>query len=201
VDSLSEPVNAIEVYVPIAQNPWYSASIAIRAAGTAESMAQPLRAAIGRVDRSLALTKVRTMDDIASDSVARPRFRARLLEGFALVALVLATVGIFGVLAFSVNLRRREFGIRMAVGAQSHDVLGMVLARGLRIAGGGIALGLAATAVVARAASTLLFGVQALDGGSYVFAGVLLGIVALGAGLVPALRASRVDPAVTLREE
>jgi putative ABC transport system permease protein len=201
VDSLGEPVNTIEVYVPITQNPWYSASIAVRAAGNAESTAPALRAAIARVDRDLAVTQVRTMDEIASENVARPRFRARLLAVFALLALLLAATGIFGVLAFSVSQRRREFGIRMAVGAQAGDVLGMVLARGLKIAAGGIALGLVGAALVARAASTLLFGVQALDGGSYGFAAALLAGVALVAGAVPAIRAASVDPAVTLREE
>jgi putative ABC transport system permease protein len=201
VDSLNEPLNAIEVYVPITQNPWYSASIAVRTAIAPEFMAAAVRAAVARVDRGLALTRVRTMDEIASESVARPRFRARLLSGFAAVSLLLAAVGIFGVLAFSVSQRRREFGIRMAVGARSRDVLAMVLSRGLRIAMGGIALGLAGAALVARAASTLLFGVQPLDVGSYGFAAVLLAVVAMAAGVVPALRASRVDPAVTLRED
>ena len=152
-------------------------------------------------DRELAVTQVRTMDEIAGESVARPRFRARLLGGFAVLALLLAAVGIFGVLAFSVSQRRREFGIRMAVGAQAGDVLAMVLGRGLKIAVGGIAIGLGGAALMARAASTLLFGVQALDGGSYGFAAALLAAVALAAGVVPAVRASRVDPAVTLREE
>jgi putative ABC transport system permease protein len=201
VDSLGEPVNAIEIYVPITQNPWYGASLAVRTTGDPESIAPALRAAIARVDRGIALTQVRTMDEIASESVARPRFRARLLAGFAAVALLLAAVGIFGVLAFSVSQRPREFGIRMAVGAQSRDVLGMVLVRGLKIAAGGIALGLAGAALTARTAATLLFGVQPLDGGAYGFAAILLAAVALAAGLVPALRASQVDPAITLREE
>jgi putative ABC transport system permease protein len=201
VDSLGEPVNTIEVYVPITQNPWYSASIAVRAAGNPDTMAPALRAAVARVDRELAVTQVRTMDEIANENVARPRFRARLLAGFALLALLLAAAGIFGVLAFSVSQRKREFGIRMAVGAQATAVLAMVLARGLKIAAGGIALGLAGAALVARAASTLLFGVQPLDSASYGFAAVLLAGVALAAGAVPALRAARVDPSVTLREE
>jgi putative ABC transport system permease protein len=156
---------------------------------------------VARVDRELAVTRVRTMDEIAAESVARPRFRARLLGGFALVALLLAAVGIFGVLAFSVTQRRREFGIRMAVGAQASDVLAMVLSRGLKIAAIGIALGLAGSALLARAAASLLFNVQPLDGGSYGFAAVLLAAVAVAAGVTPAIRAARVDPAVTLREE
>jgi putative ABC transport system permease protein len=201
VDGLGETENAIEIYVPITQNPWYSASIAVRAAGDPMALASAMTAAIGRVDRELAVTRIRTMEETAAESVARPRFRARLLGGFALLALLLSAVGIFGVLAFSVSQRRREFGIRMAVGAQTGDVLALVLSRGLKIAAGGIAAGLAGAAVLARSAATLLFGVEPMDPRSYLFAAALLAMVALGASSVPAWRATRVDPAVTLREE
>ena len=201
VDSLGEAENAVEVYVPITQNPWFSASMAVRTTQDALAMAPALRAAVARVDKQLAVTGVRTMDQIASDSSARPRFRARLLGGFALLALVLSAVGIFGVLAFSVSQRRREFGIRMAVGAQAGDVLSIVAARGLKIAGAGIALGLGAAALLSRSASGLLFGVEPLDPAAYSAAAVLLAGVAMAAASIPAWRATRVDPAVTLREE
>jgi putative ABC transport system permease protein len=200
VDSLGE-ANLIEVYVPIAQNPWFSASIAIRGDADEASLASALRAAVARQDRTLALSQVRTMDEIAANSVARPRFRARLLGGFAIVTLVLAAAGIFGVLAWAVNQRRREFGIRMAVGAEPRNVLRMVLGRALRIAALGVAVGLGAAAVLARAATTLLFHVEPLDVRAYVAAAVLLTGVVLAAAAIPAMRAARVDPAVTLREE
>jgi putative ABC transport system permease protein len=199
VDSLGE-VNAIEVYVPNTQNPWFSASIALRGADEA-ALATALRTAVAHVDRALAVSQVRTMDEIAADSVARPRFRARMLGGFAVVTLVLAAAGIFGVLAWAVNQRRREFGIRMAVGAQPRNVLRMVLGRALRIATIGVAGGLGAAALLARAATTLLFRVEPLDVTAYAFAGVLLTAVALAAAIIPALRAAHVDPAITLREE
>jgi putative ABC transport system permease protein len=201
VDSLGEKENAVEIYVPITQNPWFSASIAVRAAGDPQTLAAGVRTAIARVDRELAVTRVLTMDEIASESVARPRFRARLLGGFGLLALLIAAVGIFGVLAFSVSQRRREFGIRLAVGAQLQDVLSLVLRRGLKIAVGGIAIGLAAAAALARSASSLLFGVEPLDPAVYGFAAALLAVVALAAAAIPAWRATQVDPAVTLREE
>ena len=201
VEGLGERENALEIYVPINQNPWYWASIVARAKGRPEVLAGAVKAAIARVDRELAVTDVRTMDEIASSSVARPRFRARLLGGFALLALLLSAVGVFGVLAFSVSRRRREFGIRMALGAQMSDVLGLVLARGVGIAAGGIALGMAGSAALASSASALLFGVEPLDAASFAFAAALLGAVALAAAAVPAWRATRVDPAVTLREE
>jgi putative ABC transport system permease protein len=201
VDGLGERENAVEIYVPITQNPWYSASIAVRAAGDPSALASAVKAAIGRVDGSLAVTRIRTMDQIAGDSVARPRFRARLLEGLALIALLLSAAGIFAVLAFSVSQRRREFGIRMALGAQVGNVISLVLSRGVKIAAAGIAAGLAGSALLARSAATLLFGVEPLDPSAYFFAAALLAGVALAAASVPAWRATRVDPAVTLREE
>jgi putative ABC transport system permease protein len=201
VDGLGEKENAVEVYVPITQNPWFSASVALRTTGDPLTMAGALRAAVARVDKELALTGVRSMDEIAGESAARPRFRARLLGGFALLALVLGAVGIFGVLAFSVSQRRREFGIRMAVGAQAGDVLSLVIMRGLKLAAAGIALGLAGATLVSQSASGLLFGVEPLDPAAYGVAAAVLAAVALAAAVVPAWRAARVDPAVTLREE
>jgi len=201
VDGPGEKENVVEVYVPITQNPWFSASLAVRTTGDPVKLAPALRAAVARVDRELAVTHLRTMDEIASNSVARPRFRARLLGGLAMLALLLAAVGIFGVLAFSVSQRRREFGIRMAVGAQAGDVLWMVLARALKLAAGGVALGLSAAAVLARSAGALLFGVDARDATVYGSAAAVLAGVALAAAAIPALRAARVDPAMTLHEE
>jgi putative ABC transport system permease protein len=108
------------------------------------AMSAAVRSAIAQADKDLPVTHRRTMDEITYESSARPRFRARLLGGFAMLALSLAAVGVFGVLASSVSQRTREFGIRMALGAQAGSVLRMVLARGVRIAALGVALGLAA---------------------------------------------------------
>jgi ABC-type antimicrobial peptide transport system permease subunit len=115
--------------------------------------------------------------------------------------LVLAAVGIFGVLAFTVSQRTREFGIRMALGARASDVVGMVVAGGLKIVAIGIAIGLAAAAALTRLLATLLFGVKPLDPATFLGAPAVLALVALAACAAPALRAARVDPAVALRQE
>jgi putative ABC transport system permease protein len=201
VDSPGERENAVEIYVPITQNPWFSASIALRAAGDPLAMAAALRAAIAKVDKDLAVTHIRTMEDISAASVARPRFRAQLLGGFALLALLLSAVGVFGVLAFAVAQRKREFGIRMALGAQIADVLSLVLTRGLKIAIFGVAAGLLGAALLTRSLSTLLYGVQPLDPATFTATAALLAFAALSAAAIPAWRASRVDPAIALRDE
>ena len=201
VEGPGELENAVEVYVPIGQNAWDSASIAVRAAGDPLALTAAVKGVIAKLDKQLALTSIRTMDEIAAESVARPKFRARLVGSFAALALLLAAVGIFGVLAFGVSQRRREFGIRMALGAQIADVLGLVLTRGAKIAVVGIIAGLAGAAALARSLAALLFGVPPLDAASFGGAAALLALAALLAASVPAWRAARVDPAIALREE
>ena len=141
------------------------------------------------------------MEQVVAETVSSTRFRALLTGAFACGALLLAAVGIFGVLAFSVTQRTREFGIRSALGARSGDLLRMVMREALRIAGGGIAIGLIAAAVLTRSLTSLLFGVKPLDALTFVSAAVLLGLAALAASVIPAWRAACVDPAVTLRQE
>jgi putative ABC transport system permease protein len=165
------------------------------------ALAQPARAAIARIDRDQPVTRVRTMDDIGAESVVRPRFRSGLVGTFAMMALALAAVGIFGVLTFSVRERTREFGIRMALGAGTPDILRLVLGSGVQIAGAGVAIGLVVSAALTRSLASLLYGVTPLDPFTFLAAPAVLGVTALAACVAPALMAVRAEPAVTLRQE
>ena len=156
---------------------------------------------MARVDKDQPLTRVRTLEEVASEATSQPRFRAELVGAFAVLALLLAAVGIFGVLAYSVGQRVREFGIRVALGARSHDVLRLVLGGALKMTAAGVAIGLAAAALLTRLLGTLLFAVQPIDPITFTATAALLVVSALLACAWPAWRAARVDPAVTLRQE
>ena len=196
-----EKEKAPEIYVPMEQNVWYTSAIALKTAGPPATLITPVRAAIAGIDKDQPVTRMRTMDEVAAEATERPRFRAALVSVFAAMALVLAAVGIFGVLTFSVRERRREFGVRMALGATSVDILRLVLGAGVRIAGSGALIGVASAAVLTRTLASLLFGVTPLDPMTFAAAPALLVITALIACVGPAVRAVRVDPAVTLRQE
>jgi putative ABC transport system permease protein len=196
-----EKERAVEIYVPIAQNPWFSASLAVRTAGEPMSFLPAVKAAIARIDKDQPLTRVRTMEEVAAEATTQPRFRAELVGVFAALALVLAAVGIFGVLAFSVGQRAREFGIRVALGARTNDVLRLVLGGALKMTAAGVAIGLVAAALLTRFLGALLFAVQPTDPVTFMGAAAVLAATALMACALPAWRATRVDPAVTLRQE
>jgi putative ABC transport system permease protein len=201
VEGLGEKEDNPEIYVPIAQNPWYAASITVRTAGDPLLAAPAVRAAIARADPEQPVTRVRTMDEVAAESIAEPRFRAQLVGAFAVIALVLASVGVFGVLAFSVGRRTREFGIRMALGARGSNIIGLVLKSGLKMVGIGVAVGLAAAIEFTHSLVSLLYGVKPLDPVTFLAAPLLLSVVALAACLLPAVRAARVDPGVALHHD
>ena len=200
-DGLDAKEESVEIYVPLAQNPWYGPSVLVRSASDPTAVVTAAKAAIARIDKDLPLTQVRTMEQVASASVAQPRFRTALLATFAGLAMALAAVGIFGVLAFSVNQRTREFGIRMALGARTGDVLRLVLAGGFKIIAAGILVGLPAAAALTRSLQSLLFAVKPLDPVTFLAAPAALAVIALIACAVPAMRAARVDPSVTLRQD
>jgi len=153
------------------------------------------------MDRDLPLENVRTMDQILDESVADSRFNTVLLSLFAIVALVLAAIGIYGVLAYMVAQRTSEIGLRMALGAQRSSVLRLVVGNGLTLALIGVAIGAAGSLLATRALERLVFGVSTTDPLVFGAVAVVLTAVAGAAALVPALRASRVDPIVALRAD
>jgi hypothetical protein len=142
-----------------------------------------------------------TMQQVVSASVGAPRFRTTLVGAFALMALIIASIGIYGVISYSVRQRTREFGVRLAMGATASDVLSLVLRRALFLIGGGLALGLLGSAALTRSIAGLLFDVKPLDGATFVGVPLLLCAVAFLASYIPAHRATDVDPIIALRHE
>ncbi|MEP7016104.1 MAG: FtsX-like permease family protein, partial [Verrucomicrobiota bacterium] len=153
------------------------------------------------VDKDQPLGSIRPLEEIVADSIARQRFAMLLLTVFSLVALVIAAVGIYGVMAYSVVQRTSEFGIRMALGAQQADVLRLVLTQGGKLIGAGLLLGLVATLSASRAMSSMLFNTSAYDPLTLSAITILLGAVALIACILPANRATKVNPVEALRSE
>jgi putative ABC transport system permease protein len=195
-----EPEPEPQVYVPLAQNTWWDATLVVQPVrGQAATLAPAVRAALARVDRERPVRMVRTLTAIADDATARPRFRTLVIGTFAVLALTLAMVGVFGVLAYSVQQRTREFGVRIAVGASAAHVLRLVLSSAGRVMVTGIAVGLGMAAVLSRSISTFLFGVQPQDPLTFLLVPVVLAATAAIAVAVPAIRAMRVDPVVAFR--
>ena len=190
-----------QIYVPTAQSPWVMANVIVRTEAEPLQIVEHVKRAIARVDPTQAVSQVRTMEQVAALSTARPRLRAQLVVAFAALAVLLAAVGIFSVLTFMVQQRAREFSVRLAVGANARDLLRLVLGGGLKLTAIGVVIGVAASALLARSLATLLFGVPPLDPVTFVVAPLVLSVVALIACLVPSLRALRADPVAALRAE
>jgi putative ABC transport system permease protein len=199
-NGLSED-DSMDAYESVAQQPWPYAVVAVRTAQGSEALLPSLRAIIAGYDPDLAVYNVRSMEEIISESLGSRRLTITLVGLFAALALVLATVGIYGVMSYVVAGRTQEIGIRMALGAQPRDVFRLVIGQGMALAGAGLALGLIAAAGLTRFLSSLLFHVHAFDPITYGGVTVLLGGVALLACYIPARRATRVDPLVALHYE
>ena len=189
------------VYVPHQQNSWRVLVVAARAAGDPAALASALRETVNRIDPNLGLGRLGTLSQFASASVSRERFSAALLAAFAGVAVLLAAVGIYGVMAYVVACRRRELGVRAALGASPRELFALVVRHGLALTLVGGAIGLAGSLAAGRALSGLLFGVSGADPLTLVVVGLVLPAFSITACSLPARRAARVDPVVTLRSE
>jgi putative ABC transport system permease protein len=192
---------APSLYYPL---PWRApplVDVAVRAAGDPEALLPTLRGKVHELDSGLALANVRTMDRWIANSAAQPRLNAVLLGAFAAAALLIAAIGIYGVLAYTVTQRTREIGLRMALGATPRDVMRLVVGQGLAVVLVGLGLGLAGGLALGRAVSSLVYGITVSDPATYAAVAMLLGAVALAACALPARRAARVDPMVALRCE
>ncbi len=195
----AEPVAA--TYVPLAQMPRNGMAVVVRTTSSSPGALAPAAVrAVHGVDPDEPIGEIQTMEDFLGDSISPQRFNMLLLAAFASLALVLAAVGIYSVLSYSVKRRSREIGIRMALGAQWTDVLRMVVAQGMRPALLGLAIGVAASLALSRALTSLLFGVSATDPPTLIVVSGLLALVALAACAVPAHRATRVQPTEALQD-
>jgi putative ABC transport system permease protein len=190
-----------EMYTNIAQTPRGMVNLVLRTASDPATVTSAVKTEVQALDRDLPVYSPKTMQERVSESAAAPRFRTLLLALFAALALVLAAVGIYGVISYSVTQRTHEIGIRMALGAGRRDILKMVVGRGVLLTMIGVGIGLAGAFILTRIMASLLFGVSATDPVTYTVVSVLLVAVAFLACYIPARRATKVDPMVALRYE
>jgi putative ABC transport system permease protein len=176
-------------------------TLVARARDNPLSLRSAVRAEVRKLDRDLPVSKIQTIDQTLRATLGTERFAAFLLVIFAVVALSLAAVGLYGVMSYAVSQRTREIGIRMALGARRSDVMLMVIGQGIKLAGAGILIGLGGALALTRFMETLVFGVSATDPLTYVTIVSLLTVVALLACWIPARRATKVDPLLALRCE
>ncbi|MBC8165728.1 MAG: ABC transporter permease [Bryobacteraceae bacterium] len=197
----AEGDNGVELYYPLTQWPVANTYYVIRTQGDPERYADPLRRAIQATDQNAAIESVKTMDRRVDESLWQRRLWGVLFTAFAALALLLAAVGLYGVMSYAVAQRTREIGIRMALGAQPGGVRALVVRDGMILVGLGVAAGMIVSVVLGRFISSLLFGVGALDVATYIAVPAVLSLVALLACWIPATRASGVDPLIALRDE
>jgi putative ABC transport system permease protein len=190
-----------QIYIPHQQFAIQSMSIFVRTKTDPQSLAAALRRAVAEMDKDLPVYRTRTLADYMSGSIAQPRLNAMLVTLFAVIALLLAAAGIFGVMSYSVTQRTQEIGIRLALGAQRYDVLRLIVLQGMRFVGAGLFLGLISVFVCSHLLQSFLFGIGATDLRTMLTVTLILAGVAFLACLVPARRATLVDPIKALRAE
>ncbi|HWP42075.1 MAG TPA: ABC transporter permease [Blastocatellia bacterium] len=196
-----EGESRVQYYIPHPQRPQAGMFLAVRTAGDPTSIAGAVRGVIQGLDRDLPVFRVRAMEELVYDAMARQRFSVFLLGIFGALALVLAAVGLYGVMAYSVTQRTHEIGIRMAMGAGRADVLKLIVGQGMLLTVTGLAIGIGAAFALTRLMSALLFGVSATDAAVFIIISLTLATVAFLACFIPARRATKIDPMVALRYE
>ncbi len=199
--SLGEESGFVQAYVPTGQLPGINMSVVLKSRLSPAALANSIREQARSVDAAQPIHNLRTIKEIRDSSLAPERLNLSVLGLLALVALSLSVVGLYGVLAYSVTRRRREIGVRMALGAQSIDVLGLVIGQGMRLTALGIFLGILAAFGLTRWLSSLLFEIKPLDAVTFSAVSLLLLTIALIACWIPARDAARVDPMEALREQ
>jgi len=197
------PQNAPEpaLYLPLAQLPMSALTLVVRTSGDPSPMISAVRSTLRAIDPDIALHDVETLDTTISHSVATPRFQAVLITSFGAIALLLAAIGLYALIAYQVQQRTNEIGIRMALGATTVEVAGLVLRRAATLTVTGVAIGLAGAFAMRKFLSAVLFQISATDPAIYLSVPLLLGVIVLVATYLPARRAMRVDPAVALRTD
>jgi putative ABC transport system permease protein len=196
IDKPAEPV----IYVPFAQSPFGGTWVAVKSTVPAQSLAQPIRDAIHAVDPTMNARELRSMDETVSDSMVRPRFQTWLLVTFGGLALMLAAIGIYGVIAYGVAQRTPEIGLRLALGAPPRSVVGGIMRRGMMPVGAGLVIGLGGAFALSRVMRGLLYGITTTDLPTFVSTAGILTCVALAAAFLPARRAARLDPLKAIRD-
>jgi putative ABC transport system permease protein len=191
----------MEIYRPLAQFPYAEMTLVVRAAHDPISLANPIRQAVRSVDADQPVARLATMDALVAESLGTSRLSTMLFALFGVVGLVLAAVGIYGVISYGVMQRTREFGVRMALGALASDVRGMVVRQAATLTLLGMGLGIVGALAATRLMRSLLFEVAPTDPVTYIGVAFILGVVALIASYLPARRATMVDPVIALRNE
>ncbi len=190
-----------DVFVPLAQMPSFGLTLIVRSTGDPMSLAPAVRRAVWSVAKDMPLWDIKTLDDLVTESFALRRFQAFLLACFALIALLLADVGVYGLVERNVTIRTREMGVRMALGAQRKDIIHMILREGMLLTIMGIAIGIGGALALTRLLRSMLFEIEPTDPATFLGVAIFLTIAALAACYIPARRAVKVDPMVALRHE